>query len=113
MHALFVRALELAGSGSQSQWLLSQVRRFIREQRERFGEDLFAVLTSEEADVIAVIENGAAEFAQIVQESLVPEARVSKILESLIERNLVVKRFKGAPDKARGAKVELYFVRQK
>ena len=58
---LFQRALALAGAGSQSKWLLTQIRRFVRQQQQKFGEDLFRVLTDEERDIIEIIASGAAE----------------------------------------------------
>jgi hypothetical protein len=110
-HKLFRRALALAGAGSQSRWLLTQIRRFIREQENKFGEDLFNVLTDEEKDILSIIESGAAELQHIAEESLLPEKQVAKIITDLIDRGFVEERVKGGKtDQARGAKIKLYFV---
>lgn len=105
----FSRALELAGAGSQAQWLATAIRRFIREQQERFGQDLFAVLTAEEQQVLDVIASGAAELPHIIDETLLPQARVERALANLERRRLVEARRKGGKtDGARGAVVTLY-----
>ncbi len=105
----FARALELAGAGSQAKWLATQIRRFIREQQEAFGADLFAVLTSDEQHVLDVVKSGAAELQHIAEESLLPVARVVKILESLERRKRIQARPKGGKtDGARGAVATLY-----
>src|SRR5215813_2649539 len=110
---LFRRALALSGAGSQSRWLLTQVRRFIREQQEKFGEDLLTALTEEEKDILSIIESGAAEIQHIAEESLLPENQVLKILTDLIEMGFVESRPKGGKtDGARGAKITLYFVKK-
>lgn len=83
----------------------------IREQQEVHGSDLMKVLTAEELDLVTVIRSGAAEFSQIVEESLIAEARVRKVLDELVERGLVQVRKKGGKtDGARGASITLYFV---
>lgn len=112
-HKYFRRALALAGAGSQSKWLLTQIRQFIRQQQERFGEDLFEVLTDEERDLLEIIRSGAAELQHIAEESMLPERRVTAILCDLVERGLVEKRKKGGKtERARGAVIEMYFVKE-
>lgn len=110
VHRLFRRSLQLAGAGSQSQWLATQIRRHIREQQEIHGENLLQVLTAEEADIVALIRSGAAEFPQIVEESLMTERRVRELVDDLVERGIVHERRKGGKtDGARGAVIKLYF----
>lgn len=110
-HEMFARAIELAGAGSQARWLSTQIRLFIREQQERFGADLFAVLTADEQQVLNVIRDGAAELQQIAEETLLTEAKVMKILERLERRKRIEARKKGGKtDAARGAVVTLYFI---
>jgi len=107
---MFRRSLALSGAGSQSQWLSGQVRRLIREQQEIHGEDLLRVLTIEETEIVSVIRSGAAEFPQIVEESMIAESRVRVILDDLVDRGIVQERKKGGKtDKARGAAIALYF----
>ncbi len=113
-HRLFRRALALSGAGSQSKWLSIQVRRLIREQQEKFGEDLLQVLTLEEKDILDVIASGAAELGQIIEETLQPERRVHQLLNDLIERGyLEVRKKGGKTEQARGAVIRMYFVTQK
>jgi hypothetical protein len=110
----FIRALALSGAGSQSSWIYAQIRRFIRQQQEQFGEDLFQVLTAEERDLINVIESGAAEIQHIAQESLLPLYQVERLLNDLIARGIVETQKKGGKtDGARGARIDLYFVSKK
>jgi hypothetical protein len=109
----FKRALQLAGS-NQSKWLFVQVRQLIRAQKERYGEDLFQVLTEEERDLLAVIISGAAEVQHIAEESLLPVARVEVLLKDLVNRGIIEKAKKGGKtDQARGARIDLYFVSPK
>lgn len=111
LHRLFRRSLDLAGAGSQSQFLYSVVRRTIREQQEIHGEDLLRVLTAEEEDLLSVIRSGAAEFPQIVRESLMAERRVRELVNDLVERGIIEERKKGGKTEgARGAAITLYFV---
>lgn len=110
LHRSFRRALALSGAGSQSQWLHAQVRRLIREQQELHGDNLLRVLTSEESEIVSAIQSGAAEFPQIVEESMIAEHRVRAIIDDLVERGIVQERRKGGKtDGARGAAVKLYF----
>ena len=110
---LFRRALALFGAGSQSKWLQSQIRRYIKQAEEKFGEDLLKALTDEEKDILNIIESGAAEIQHIAEESLLPEKQVQKILADLIEMGFVESRLKGGKtDGARGAKITLYFVKK-
>jgi hypothetical protein len=112
-HKRFRRALAVAGAGSQSQWLMAQIRRFIREQEGKFGEDLFLVLTDEEKDLLEIIGSGAAELQHIAEESLLPEKQVAKLIADLVDRGFVEERFKGGKtEQARGAKIKLYFVKK-
>lgn len=105
----FARSLELAGAGSQAKWISTQIRLFIREQQEKFGADLFAVLTADEQQVLDVIRSGAAELAHIVEESLLPPSRVAQILDNLERRKRIEARRKGGKTEgARGAATTLY-----
>jgi hypothetical protein len=113
-HKLFRRALAIAGAGSQSKWLLTQIRQFVRQQQQKFGEDLFQVLTAEEKDLLEIIASVAAEIQHIAEESMLPEKQVAKIIADLVDRGLVEERAKGGKtDQARGAKIKLYFVKEK
>lgn len=114
IHGQFRRALALAGAGSQSKWILTQIRQFVRQQQEKFGEDLFHVLTAEEKDLLDVIASGAAELPQIIEESMLPEKQVITMLTELKDRGFIEERPKGGKtDQARGAKIKLYFVVEK
>jgi predicted Rossmann fold nucleotide-binding protein DprA/Smf involved in DNA uptake len=107
---LFSRAIDLAGVGSQAQWVSAQIRRFIREQQERFGEDLFAVLTADEQQVLDAIRNGAATPDQIAEETLLTDGQVAKILAHLEQRGRIEARRQGkATSGQRGARQLLYF----
>lgn len=109
MREQFARAIELAGAGSQAKWISTQIRLFIREQQEKFGADLFAVLTADEQQVLDVIRSGAAELAHIVEESLLPPSRVAQILDNLERRKRIEARRKGGKTEgARGAATTLY-----
>ena len=113
-HKLFKRALAVSGAGSQSRWLSTQIRKFIREQQEKCGDDLFKVLTVEEQDIISIIQSGAAEIQQITEESLLHEQRVRQLLADLVERGILETRKKGGKTAvARGAVIDLYFVVEK
>lgn len=113
LQRLFRRAVTLSGVGSQSKWISSQIRRLIREQQERFGEDLFEQLTAEEKDVYDVVTSGAAEIQHIVSESLLPKSRVIAILADLIERGYIRESKKGGKtEQARGAVIKLYFPKE-
>jgi hypothetical protein len=112
-HKRFRRALALAGAGSQSRWLLTQIRRFIKEQEGKFGEDLFIVLTDEEKDLLEIIASGAAELQHIAEESLLPEKQVAKLVADLVDRGFVEERFKGGKtNQARGARIKMFFVKK-
>lgn len=108
-HAEFRRAVALEGC-SQSAWLAAQVRRFIRAQRKQYG-DLFSVLTPEEREVVEAIQDGAAEFDDIAAETMITPRRVGIIITGLMDRGIVEQRLKGGKtDRARGARITLYFV---
>lgn len=107
----FTRALQLLGAGSQAQWLQIQIRRVIREAEARFGADLFEILTVEEQLVVEVIQDGAAEIQQIIDETFLAEGRVETLLKNLCERGILEERRKGGKtDGARGASLKLYFI---
>lgn len=89
LRRLFVRSLSLHGAGSQAKWIESQIRRYIVEAREKYGDDLFRVLTPEEAEVVRVMERGAWTLADIMRESMLSEKRVREILDDLTERKMV------------------------
>lgn len=76
LRRLWVRSLELAGAGPQAKWIESQIRRYVVESQKQFGSDLFSVLSPEEAEIVRVIRDGAAEPQHIVEETLIPEERV-------------------------------------
>lgn len=110
---LFRRSLALHGASSQSQWLSAQIRRLILEAKLKFGEDLFAVLTPDEQCLMEVIRSGAAEMQQIIEESLLTEAKVRRVLDELLKRRLIEEKRKGGKTEgARGAVIKMYFVRE-
>ncbi len=112
LHNEFRRAVALDGC-SMSQWLAGRVRQFVRSQKRKHG-DLFSVLTPEEQDVVETIQDGCAEFDHIVDETLIPARRVECVLADLVQRGIVELREKGGKtDRARGAKITLYFVSAK
>ena len=114
LHKLFRRALQLSGSDSQSQWLLSKIRGLIRQQQDRFGDDLLKYLTDEEREILHAIDSGAAELQHIVEESLLTEKRAQQLICDLIDRGFVEERAKGGKtEQARGAKTKFYFVTKK
>jgi hypothetical protein len=112
LHNEFRRAVALEGS-SMSQWLAGRVRQFVRSQKQKHG-DLFSVLTPEEQCIVETIEDGAAELDYIVAETMIHVRRVEVIIADLVERGILEPRQKGGKtDKARGAKITLYFVTEK
>jgi hypothetical protein len=112
LHSEFRRAVAIDGC-SMSQWLAGRVRQFVRSQKQKHG-DLFSVLTPEEREIIEVIQDGAAEFDYLVEETMLPARRVEAILSDLIDRGIVEPRVKGGKtDRARGARITLYFVTEK
>lgn len=112
--ALFRRALQLAGAGSQSKWLQTRIRLFILDVQQQFGDNLFDVLTEEERQVLNVIQSGAAEIAHICEETLLAREQAERLIADLIDRGLIVERKKGGKTaQARGARVSLYFVVEK
>jgi hypothetical protein len=112
-HRLFRRALTITGAGSQSSWLLTKIRQYVREQQEKFGNDLFQVLTEEEKDILEIVASGAAELQHIAEESMLPEKHIEMILAELVDCGRVEERYKGGKtDHARGAKIKLYFVKK-
>jgi hypothetical protein len=113
LRRLWARSLQLTGAGSQAQWIQSQIRRFVVETQKQFGPDLLSALSPEEAEVVRVVRDGAAELQHICEETLIPEKKVRELLDGLIDRNLIEARRKGGKtEKARGAVVTLYFVRE-
>src|SRR5688572_68154 len=94
LRRLYVRSLSLNGAGSQAKWIESQIRRYVVETREKFGEDLFSVLTPEEEEIVRVMRLGAWTVSDIVRESMLSEKRVREILDDLIERKMVEARKK-------------------
>src|SRR5262245_47605434 len=112
LHNEFRRAVAIDGC-SQSEWLINKVRQFVRAQRRKYG-DLFSILTPDEQSIIEVIDDGAAEFEHIRDETMIPARRVEQVLAALVERGIVEPRSKGGKtDKARGAKITLYFLSEK
>jgi DNA replication initiation complex subunit (GINS family) len=108
---MFRRSLALLGAGSQSKWLQTRIRLFIRQAQERFGDDLFEVLTEEERQILEVIASGAAEIQHICEETLLQRQQAERLIHELCERGLLMERKKGGKtEQARGAKVSLYFV---
>jgi DNA-binding NarL/FixJ family response regulator len=113
LRRLYVRSLSLNGAGSQAKWIESQIRRYVVETREKFGEDLFSVLTPEEEEIVRVMRLGAWTVSDIVRESMLSEKRVREILDDLIERKMVEARKKGGRaeiSKGKGAVTVLYAV---
>jgi hypothetical protein len=109
----FNRALDLAGAGSQSQWLLTMINRFIRQAEIKHG-DLLLALTAEEQWVVEVIASGAAEPEQIAQETGFEMAVAMRVLADLVERDILeIRRQGGKTEQARGARRPLYFVSPK
>lgn len=106
----FGRAVALMGQGSQSQFLSSAIRKLILDAEARHG-NLLTVLTPDENDVVRVIHDGAAEFQQIVEETLIAAGKVEKLLNDLIERGILVVRKKGGKTEgARGAVIKMHFL---
>lgn len=106
----FRRFLQLEGV-TQSQWLLSLVRRSIAEKEAQLGSDIFDVLTPDERHIMDVIRDGAAELAQIVAETQLTTTEVEATLEELARRKRIERRKRGGKtDGARGAATTLYFL---
>ena len=105
----FTRACEITGS-RRANWLAAQVRRFVLEVEARHG-DLFDVFTAEENLVLQVVASGAAEKEQVAEELHMDLPTTVEILNRLVERGALVALPKGGKtDRARGAKIKLYFV---
>ncbi len=106
----FRRAVQLTGQGSQAQYLHSVIRKLIREAEAAHG-NLLTVLTPDEDEVVRVINDGAAEFGQIVEETLIAAGKVEKLLTELIDRGILEVRKKGGKtEQARGASIKMYFL---
>lgn len=105
----FTRACEITGS-RRANWLAAQVRKFVLETEARYG-DLFEVFSAEEDLVLRAVASGAAEKEQVAEETHMDLARVVDVLDRLVERRAVYALPKGGKtDKARGARIKLYFV---
>lgn len=106
----FQRAVQLTGRGTQSQFLANAIRQIIREAEAAHG-NLLAVLTPDEAEIVRVIRDGAAEFSQIVEETMIAAGRAEKLLTELVDRGVLEVRKKGGKtEQARGAATKMYFV---
>ena len=109
----FSRALRLSGVGSQSQWLLVQINRFIRQQEVKHG-DLLLALTVDEQWLVEVVASGAAEPEHIAAETGFGLASVERLLAELVDRDVLeIRKQGGKTDAARGARRSLYFVSEK
>ena len=109
----FTRAIALSNAGSQSQWLLIQVKRFIRQQEAKHGNLLLA-LTAEEQWIVEVVASGAAEPDHIAEETGFDSETVDRLLADLVDRNVLeIRKQGGKTDHARGARRDLYFVSEK
>lgn len=114
-HQEYRRAALLLGARSVSKHLDSLVRQVIRQAKERFG-DLFSVLTPDEQDVLDAVASGAAEVAQIAEETGLTVKRLTNkqgrgVLDDLVARGVLeVRKRGGKTQSAAGAAIELYFV---
>ena len=105
----FTRACEITGS-RRANWLAAQVRKFVLETEARYG-DLFEAFSAEEDLVLRAVASGAAEKEQVAEETHMKLARVVDVLDRLVERRAVYALPKGGKtDRARGARITLYFV---
>lgn len=106
----FRRAVQLTGRVSQSQFLSNAIRQLIREAEAAHG-NLLTVLTPDEEEIVRVVRDGAAEFGQIVEETLIAAGKVEKLLTELIDRGILEARKKGGKTEgARGAVIKMYFL---
>jgi hypothetical protein len=113
LHRKLIRAIQLAGFRSLSEWLLRQTLHFISEQEQIHG-NLLTALTPIEADVVRAIENGANDPEHIAQETMIAMKRLNRILADLVDRDILeIRRQGGKTDHARGARRPLYFVTEK
>jgi hypothetical protein len=109
----FSRALRLSGAGSQSQWLLVQINRFIRQQEVKHG-DLMLALTADEQWLVEVVASGAAEPDHIAEETGFALTAVERLLADLVDRGILeIRKQGGKTAVARGARRDLYFVSEK
>jgi len=109
----FARALALSNAGTQSQWLLIQINRFIRQQEAMHG-DLLLALTAEDQWLVEVVASSAAEAPQIVEKTGFEAETVAELLADLVDRGVLeIRRQGGKTDQARGARRPLYFVTEK
>lgn len=112
IHRKLNRARMLAGYASLSQWAGRMIRSFIDEQESIFG-DLLTAMTPVEISVMRVIQSGAAELEQIIEESMMGGRKVRPIVCDLLERGLVYTTKQGGPAAGagvRGARRDLYFL---
>jgi predicted transcriptional regulator len=113
LRRFWARALAIEGI-TQSTFLLNRIKRYVRDQQAKYGEDLFQVLSEEEKDILAVIDSGAAEIQHIAEEALLTESKAQRIIAGLIDCGYVEERKRGGKtDMARGAATKMYFVTEK
>ncbi|MGH9766096.1 MAG: hypothetical protein ACREAB_01575 [Blastocatellia bacterium] len=110
LHRKLIRATQLAGFRSLSEWLFRQTQLFIVEQEGIYG-DLSNVFTPLERDVIKAIRRGANDPDHIQEETRIPKKKLARMLADLVSRDeLEIRRQGGKTDQARGARRPLYFV---
>ena len=105
-----IRAAQLAGFRSLSEWLFRQAQNFITEQKQIHG-DLLTALTPLEADIVQVISDGANDPEHIAQETMIPSRKLNRMLADLFDRGILeIRKQGGKTEQARGARRPLYFV---
>jgi hypothetical protein len=110
LHRRLIRAVQLAGFRSLSEWLFRQTQHFIAEQEGIYG-DVLNVLIPLERDVVKVIRHGANDPEHIQEETRISKKKLSRILADLVSRDVLeIRRQGGKTDLARGARRPLYFV---
>jgi len=110
LHRRLIRAAQLAGFRSLSEFLFRQTQHFIAEQEEIYG-DVLNALVPLERDVIKVIRRGANDPDHIQEETRIPKKKLGRILADLVRRDVLeIRRQYGKTDTARGARRPLYFV---
>lgn len=81
----FCRAAELFGM-TNSRAIQHVARRFVREARDRFGEDLFEALTGEEEEVLeAVAKRGACNPEDVAEITGLSAQEAERLLERLVK----------------------------
>ncbi len=108
--AKFRRAVALSGSPSVSSWLSTAIRRLIAEQEAKYG-NLLAVLTPDEADVLAAVKDGCCRAQSVAEETHLSLKKAEFLLDELAGRGVLRKsRALKATEQARGATTWEYFL---